>query len=93
VYNVVVCDHSRLGCLIKRSHCRKVSLICIRINGKLFHLSSSYLVIVPKLLKVGYDNQLSVFIATASQPVQVKFELTVGQQHIQGTTTVTPGIS
>jgi hypothetical protein len=48
---------------------------------------------VPKLLKVGYDNQLSVFIATASQPVQVKFELTVGQQHIQGTTTVTPGIS
>jgi hypothetical protein len=52
---------------------------------------NSYLVIVPKLLKVGYDNQLSVFIAAASQPVQVKFELTVGQKRIQGTTTVTPG--
>jgi len=52
---------------------------------------NSYLVIVPKLLKVGYDNQLSVFIATASQPVQVKFELTVGQKRIQGQTTVTPG--
>jgi len=52
---------------------------------------NSYLVIVPKLLKVGYDNQLSVFIAAASQPVQVKFELTLGQQRIQATTTVTPG--
>jgi hypothetical protein len=60
----------------------------------MFNLCSSYLVIVPKLLKVGYDNQLSVFIAAAaSQPVQVKFELWVGQQHIQGTTTVTPGRS
>jgi len=52
---------------------------------------NSYLVIVPKLLKVGYDNQFSVFIAAASQPVQVKFELTVGQKRIQGQTTVTPG--
>jgi hypothetical protein len=52
---------------------------------------NSYLVIVPKLLKVGYDNQFSVFIAAASQPVQVKFELTVGQQHVQNTTTVNPG--
>jgi len=52
---------------------------------------NSYLVIVPKLFKVGYDNQLSVFIAAASQPVQVKFELTVGKQRMECTTTVTPG--
>jgi hypothetical protein len=52
---------------------------------------NSYLVIVPKLLKVGYDNQFSVFIASTSQPVQVKFELTVGQKRVQGTTTVNPG--
>jgi len=57
------------------------------------NLSSSYLVIVPKLLKVGFDNQLSVFIAAASQPVQVKFQLTIGQQTVQCTTTVTPGMS
>jgi len=52
---------------------------------------NSYFVIVPKLLKVGWDNQFSVFIAAASQPVQVKFELTVGQKKVQGTTTVAPG--
>jgi hypothetical protein len=52
---------------------------------------NSYLVIVPKLLKVGYENQLSVFIAAASQPVQVKFQLIVGQQRLQNTTTVKPG--
>jgi hypothetical protein len=95
-YIIVVCYHSRLGCLIKRSHCRKVCfilLIYVVINDKNFILFSSYLVIVPKLLKVGYDNQFSVFIAAASQPVQVKFELTVGQQLVQGTTTVNPGMS
>lgn len=47
---------------------------------------------MPKLLKVGYDNQLSVFIAAASQPVQVKFELVIGQQRLQSTATVTPGL-
>jgi hypothetical protein len=52
---------------------------------------NSYLVIVPKLLKVGYDNQLSVFIAAASQPVEVKFELTIGQRRIEGKTTCKPG--
>jgi hypothetical protein len=52
---------------------------------------NSYLVIVPKLLKVGYDNQLSVFIAAASQPVEIKFELIMGQKRIQCTTSVKPG--
>jgi hypothetical protein len=52
---------------------------------------NSYLVIVPKLLKVGYDNQVSVFIAAASQPVEVKFDLTMGQQHIEGKTICKPG--
>jgi hypothetical protein len=52
---------------------------------------NSYLVIVPKLLKVGWDNQLSIFIAAASQPVDVKFELTIGQKRIEGTTTCKPG--
>jgi hypothetical protein len=52
---------------------------------------NSYLVIVPKLLKVGHDNQLSVFIAAASQPVEVKFDLMMGQQHIYSTVTVKSG--
>jgi hypothetical protein len=52
---------------------------------------NSYLVIVPKLLKVGFDNQLSVFIAAASQPVEVKFELTLGEKRIECTTTVKSG--
>jgi len=52
---------------------------------------NSYLVIVPKLLKVGYDNQVSVFIGAASQPVEVKFELWMGKQHIEGMTTCKPG--
>jgi len=52
---------------------------------------NSYLVILPKLFKVGFDNQLSVFIAAASQPVQVKFQLTIGLQNVQCTTTVPPG--
>ena len=93
---LVVCDHSRFGCLIKRSHCRKVCFPSIDqtiFDWTIVALSSSYLVIVPKLLKVGYDNQLSVFIAATSQPVQVKFELTVGQQRIQSTATVTAGKS
>jgi len=46
---------------------------------------------VPKLLKVGYENQLSVFIAAASQPVEVKFELILGERRIQCTATVKPG--
>ncbi|CAF3744916.1 unnamed protein product [Rotaria sordida] len=52
---------------------------------------SSYLIIVPKLLKVGYDNQLSIFIAAASEPVEVKFNLTLGQKYIQSTITVKSG--
>jgi hypothetical protein len=52
---------------------------------------SSYLVIVPKLLKVGYENQLSVFIADVSQSVQVKFDLTLGQQHLQTQIICKPG--
>jgi len=52
---------------------------------------NSYLVIVPKLLKVGYDNQLSVLIAAGSQPVDVKFELTIYQKRIECMTTVKPG--
>ncbi|CAF1270619.1 unnamed protein product, partial [Adineta ricciae] len=52
---------------------------------------NSYLIIAPKLLKVGFDNQLSVFIAAASQPVEVKYELIIGQQRISGSTTVKAG--
>ncbi|UJR33963.1 hypothetical protein I4U23_021379 [Adineta vaga] len=52
---------------------------------------NSYLIIAPKLLKVGFENQLSVFIAAASKPVEVKFELLIGQQRISGLTTVKAG--
>ncbi|CAF0783616.1 unnamed protein product [Adineta steineri] len=52
---------------------------------------NSYLIIVPKLFKVGYENQLSIFIGAEKQPVDVKFELTVGQHRIQGLTTVKAG--
>jgi len=52
---------------------------------------NSYLIIAPKLIKVGFENQLSVFIAAASQPVEVKFELLIGQQRIHGLTTVKAG--
>jgi hypothetical protein len=44
---------------------------------------NSYLIIAPKLLKVDYDNQLSIFIAAAPQPVEVKFELVFGQTHLE----------
>lgn len=54
-------------------------------------VSSSYLIIAPKLLKVGFENQLSVFIAAASQPVEVKFLLAIGQQRLSGSTTVKAG--
>lgn len=47
---------------------------------------SSYLVIVPNLFKVGHDNQVSVFIAAASKPVEIKFMLTVGQHRVETTT-------
>jgi len=52
---------------------------------------NTYLIIAPKLLKVGFENQLSVFIAAASKPVEVKFELVIGQQRIRGSTTVEAG--
>jgi hypothetical protein len=52
---------------------------------------NSYLVIVPKLLKIGTDNQLSVFIGAASQPVEVKFELIIGQSRLECKTTCKPG--
>ncbi len=38
---------------------------------------------MPNLLKVGHDNQVSVFIAAASQPVEVKFDLIIGQKHVE----------
>ncbi|CAF1139103.1 unnamed protein product [Adineta steineri] len=47
---------------------------------------NSYLVIVPKLLKVDYENQLSIFIADAPKPVEVKFELVFGQKHLESKT-------
>jgi hypothetical protein len=52
---------------------------------------NSYLVIAPKLFKVGYENQVSVFIAAASQPVEVRFDLAMGQQHIEGKVMCKPG--
>jgi hypothetical protein len=52
---------------------------------------NSFLVIAPKLLKVGYDNQVSVFIAVASQPVEVKFDLTMGQRHLEWKMVCKPG--
>jgi hypothetical protein len=52
---------------------------------------NSYLVIIPKLLKVGYDNQVSVSIAEASKPVEIKFDLWMGRRHIEATTTCKPG--
>jgi len=52
---------------------------------------NSYLVIVPKLFKVGYDNQVSVFIAAATQPVEIKFDLQLGQKHLVGKATCKPG--
>jgi hypothetical protein len=83
MYFIVVVDRSRLGCLIKCNFCRKVSHIdSNKFNWHDF-ISSSYLIIAPKLLKVGYDNQISVFIASASQPVEVNFDLILGQKHFQ----------
>jgi len=53
--------------------------------------TNSYLVIIPNLLKVGYDNQISVFIAAAPQPVEVQFALTIGNKHLEWKTMCKPG--
>ena len=53
---------------------------------------SSYLVLVPKLLRVGHDNQLSVFITpSTSRTVEVRFDLHVAEHHIQSQVLVQPG--
>ena len=44
---------------------------------------SSYLVIIPNLLKVDYDNQVSVYIAEMSEPVEIKFDLMVNRTHTE----------
>jgi len=56
-----------------------------------YFISSSYLVIVPKLLKVRYDNQILVFIAAGSEPVEIKFDLMAGQWHIEDKIICKPG--
>ena len=53
---------------------------------------SSYLIFAPKLFKVGFDNQLSVFIAAAPQPVEVKYILTVGPKRVEGKISVNAGM-
>ncbi|UJR13399.1 hypothetical protein I4U23_000414 [Adineta vaga] len=51
----------------------------------------SYLVIVPKLFKVDYDNQLSIFIASAAQPVEVKFDFILGSKRLEQKVVCKPG--
>jgi hypothetical protein len=52
---------------------------------------NSYLVIAPKLFKVGCENQISVFLAASSQPSEVKFDLVMGQRHMDSKITCKPG--
>ncbi|CAF1516777.1 unnamed protein product, partial [Didymodactylos carnosus] len=54
---------------------------------------NSYFIVLPKLLKVNYENQLSVLITTqVEQPVDVTFDLVVSsQQRIQARVTCQPG--
>ena len=89
---LVVIDHFRLGCLIKRNFCQRVCDIYMCFTKKIIDFTfSSYLIIAPKLFKVDYDNQFSVFIAAASQPVDVKFELVLGAQRLEGKVVCKPG--
>ena len=55
-------------------------------------LFSSYLILVPKLLQVGDENPFSVFITPSSnESVRVRFDLRVGEHHIQSEILVGPG--
>ncbi|CAF0859596.1 unnamed protein product [Didymodactylos carnosus] len=53
---------------------------------------NSYFIILPKLLKVNYENQLSVLITTqVKQPVDVTFDLAILGQRVQARVTCQPG--
>ena len=60
---------------------------------KLFYfIFSSYIILLPTLLKVDYDNRVSVFVAaTAPESLTVKFHLIVNQKPIESKITCKAG--
>ena len=42
---------------------------------------------------MNYENQLSIFIASASQPVEVKFDLVLGSKRVESKIVCQPGVT
>jgi hypothetical protein len=56
----------------------------INILNKNDHISSSHLIIIPKVLKVGHGNKVLVVIDRSAGPVKIIFKLTLGRKQFEG---------